>query len=233
MSFIVGFVEGYLDRKDKIAARDAFLQEQTEKKRNVFSSQVLPRVVKVQSQRDGIKADMEYLEQRGLDERALNTLYGDPEALKAATSLLREGDGANWSPEEANTYIRAAASDKDPEVSWRDHFNSQADLMKDLLSADSNSFDLDSAISTAYQLEAGAPRSGTVEFPSVPGQAGVDPEMTRRWDLQEKMFNTQVVATAQRRANQLQANRQPGLVLPVRKAKAGNACQVDGNRHHI
>jgi len=203
MSYAKGFNKGWLIADEQIKERKRYQEELAEKKRSVFSSQVLPRIVKVQSQREQIQANMEYLEQRGLDEKALSALYGDPEALKAATTLLREGDGANWSPEEANSYIRAAATDKDPETSSKDHFNSQSDLMKELLSSDPSSLDLNQSLATAYQLEAGTPRTGTIEFPTVPGQAGVDPEMTRRWELQEKVFNDRIVEAAQFRANQL------------------------------
>lgn len=205
MSFAEGFADGfansYAQSYDAAERRKLFLEE-TEKKKKENLSRILPDVHKKSQELKALETRMNYLEERGLDEKTLNVLYSDPEALETAYDLLST-EGADWDPETVGTYVRSAATTKIPEVSWEDHLKQSFDWFSGL---DIETMTPESILTGMADLE--PQPTGVVEFKPVPkpkneGEAGISPTQARTWEFQRKVFDERIVKVGQEYLNNL------------------------------
>jgi hypothetical protein len=200
-TFISGFAKGFSNARDRSLKREMFLGEQQEKKSRAMGA-VLPKVQEFQERLKLTQTRMDYLESRGLDDKTLNVLYSDPEALDTAYSLLST-NGADWDPETVGTYVRAAANTKIPDVSWKDHLNQSFDWFSGM---DIEAMTPESVISGMASLQPDP--TGVAEFKPVPkpkneGEAGISATQNRTWDFQRKAFDERIVRVGQEYLNNL------------------------------
>jgi hypothetical protein len=200
-TFISGFAKGFSNARDRSLKREMFLGEQQEKKSRAMGA-VLPKVQEFQERLKLTQTRMDYLESRGLDDKTLNVLYSDPEALDTAYSLLST-NGADWDPETVGTYVRAAANTKIPDVSWKDHLNQSFDWFSGM---DIEAMTPESVISGMASLQPDP--TGVAEFKPVPkpkneGEAGLSATEDRTYKYQRSVFDQKIIDTAQSYLNSL------------------------------
>lgn len=203
-TFISGFVKGYGEAQDRKLKREMFLSDQQEKKSRALGA-VLPKVQEFQEKLATTKTRMEYLEGRGLDEKTLNVLYSDPEALSTAYDLLST-EGADWDPETVSTYVRSAATTKIPDVSWEEHLTQSFDWFSGL---DMEAMTPESVLSGMAGLQPDP--VGVAEFKPVPkakndGEPGISATQARTWEAQQTVFNSRMVQVGQSYLNSLLDN---------------------------
>lgn len=203
-TFIEGFAKGYGDARERSLKREMFLSDQKDKKSRAMGA-VLPKVQEFQEKIKLTKTRMDYLEGRGLDDKTLNVLYSDPEALETAYGLLST-DGADWDPETVGTYVRAAANTKIPDVSWKDHLNQSFDWFS---SMDMEAMTPESVLSGMASLQPDP--TGVAEFKPVPkakndGEPGITATQDRTWKTQQTVFNSRMVQVGQSYLNSLLDN---------------------------
>lgn len=199
--FAEGFSNSYAQSYDAAERRKLFMEENEKKKRESLKS-VVPKIAESRQRLGEVSTKMEYFESRGLDEKTLNVLYTDPDALDSAYELLST-TGADWEPEMVNTYIRSAANTKTDGVSWQDHLETSMDFFT---SMDIESMTPESVLTGLAGLT--PERAGVAEFVPVPkekneGEAGISPTQDRTWKTQQTVFNSRMTQVAQSYLNTL------------------------------
>jgi hypothetical protein len=205
-TFIEGFAKGFGEARDRSLKREMFLGEQQERKSRAMTS-VIPKVRDFKTQVEETAARLEYFESRGLDEKTLNTLYSDRDALDTAYTLLTT-EGADWDSETANSFIRSSANTKDQGVSWKDHLNTSLEWFKGL---DLETMTPEGVLAGMESLT--PPVAGAVEFRTVPKptEPGLSATRERTWKFQRNAFDERIVRLAQDYVNTLndKPNRTP------------------------
>jgi hypothetical protein len=202
-----GFAGGYQQSFDAAERRKLFMEE-TAKKRSENVGRVLPSIFNARAELEQTGVKMDYVESRGLNPKLLYNVYSDPEALEEVYQILRT-EGADWDTETVASFIRASGSSKEPEVSWRDHYQRSLSVFQDLDFETLNPETVPAMISSTRPSPTGVvevlPRTKT-------GDAGYTAEMQRRFELQENVFDTQVLELARKEIARLDLARAQGAL---------------------
>lgn len=207
--FAEGFANSYSQSFDAAERRKLFLEEQNKKKKENLNKLRPAALTKLQEQEE-LRAQLTYLEERGLPPETVSAMYQNPDILTAAYEFATTNPDAT--PEILSIAYKSKPIGGQDVEHWKISFDRTYDVYRSV--AEGTVEDPEAALTDVGLVR---PRTASVEIRDPEkGKPGVEAENTRRWEEQEKAFDRQVTALGQRYLNSL-----------VEKMEAGTATDAE------